>query len=493
MLPDLSALLPEWLVAVLSYVGFLAAQLLALAIIPARRRSGAAQTWLLLIFLQPILGWALYLLIADRNLSRSRRLRQETMEALIAEQLDAWMAAEALRPVVAPDPPDHYKPLIRLGWRVGGFPAFGGNHVEFLPDYDEAIGRLAADIDAATQNVHIEYFALAMDATTEVVFQALERAAARGVKVRVLFDHLGSVVYRGYRAMRRRLRAANIEAYRVLPVDLFDAEFSRFDLRNHRKIAVLDGAVAYIGSQNLIDKTYHRSDGLAYEDLVARVTGPVATQLDAVFAADWYAETKDVLPFATPLHRGTVAPTGSVLAQVLPSGSAHDLESNLRLFVSLLHQAQRQIVIVTPYFVPDVTLLDAMTTAAQRGVSVTLIVSGMPDQFLVSRAQWSYYEELLEAGVKVRVYNPPVLLHTKTISIDNDIAVIGSSNLDMRSFRLSLEVTLMLYDPGAVARLRTVEAAYLARSSRIVLEEWRRRSSVQKFAENLARLFSPLL
>ncbi len=163
---------------------------------------------------------------------------------------------------------------------------------------------------------------------------------------------------------------------------------------------------------------------------------------------------------------------GATLCQVLPSGSAFANENNLKLFVALIHASRKKLVICNPYFVPDDALMLAVVSAAQRGVDVTLINSEAHDQFLVAYAQRSYYEQLLRAGVKVRLYRPPTLLHSKTMSIDDDIAVIGSSNLDMRSFQLNLEVTLVCYDPGVVVDLRQAEAEYLTRSRLITLEEW---------------------
>jgi cardiolipin synthase A/B len=181
------------------------------------------------------------------------------------------------------------------------------------------------------------------------------------------------------------------------------------------------------------------------------------------------------------------------LAQIVPSGPGHETENNLKLFIALVHEAREKVVIITPYFVPDTALLAAMQIAARRGVQVKLIVSGIADQFLVSRAQWSYYDELLEAGVEIYEVEPPVILHAKNMSIDDNIIVIGSSNMDMRSFQLSLEVTTIWYSPEAVTKLRLIEASYLARSIPVDLAVWRQRPFSKRFVENLARLFASLV
>jgi cardiolipin synthase len=476
------------------YAVLLAVQLLALAIIPQRRKPAAAQAWLLLIFLSPPIGWLLYLLLGNPRLSRRRRAQQRYADQIIARKLQAARRLPDQQALLAPAVAPSQAGLVRLNQRAGGFPAFAGNHVEFLPDYDGAIACIARAIDGAERYVHLEYYALAMDATTECVFAAMERAAARGVKIRVLFDHVGSLRYPRRREMLQRLSAAAIEYRRTLPVSLFDLEFSRADLRNHRKIVIVDGQIGFTGSQNLVLKTYHRKDGLYYEELVACVRGPVVAQLEAVFATDWYSETGVVLDGPRfPEVAAEPRPAGSEVAQVVPSGPGYDGENNWKLFVALIHEARRRLVITTPYFVPDEALLAAIAIAAQRGVDVTLIASGIADQFLVSRAQRSYYEELLEAGVQIRLLNAPVLLHAKNMSIDDDIAVIGSSNMDIRSFALNMEVTLVIYDRGVVGRLRAIEASYLARSTPVDLEAWRQQPWPQKFVQNTVRLLSAVL
>ena len=193
-----------------------------------------------------------------------------------------------------------------------------------------------------------------------------------------------------------------------------------------------------------------------------------------------------------PERMPTPAATGEVLCQVLPSGPGYDDDNNLRLFVELFHAAQNRIVIANPYFVPDDAMMLAITSAAQRGVDVTLIVSAIGDQFMVYHAQRSFYEELLRAGVKIYRYQSPVLLHSKHLSIDDDIAVIGSSNMDLRSFQLDLEVTLICYDSGVVAEMQKVFADYLRHSTRLNAREWATRPAAVKFFDNLLRLTSSL-
>jgi cardiolipin synthase len=311
----------------------------------------------------------------------------------------------------------------------------------------------------------------------------------------VLIDHLGDIQF--IKPVLKRLREGNVAVHEMLPVRIFDREWSRLDLRNHRKIVVVDGHIGFTGSQNIIDSNYHKSGnikkGLYYIELVARITGPVVGQLDAAFRTDWYAETNVALSKDTaPEVEFIPVKTGDALCQVLPSGPGFDNDNNLKLFTELFHGAQRKIVIANPYFVPDDALMTAITSAAQRGVDVTLIVSEIGDQFMVFHAQRSFYEELMRAGIKIYRYKTPVLLHAKHMTIDDDIAVVGSSNMDIRSFQLDLEVTLICYDKGVVADMQTVFADYLRHSTLLNAGEWETRPVSVKFFDNLMRLTSAL-
>jgi cardiolipin synthase len=279
----------------------------------------------------------------------------------------------------------------------------------------------------------------------------------------------------------------------MLPLRL-RGDCNRWDLRNHRKILVVDGEIAYTGSLNLIQPNYHRRDAIVYDEQMARVSGPAADALDAVFRTDWYSETGEQLGAeGNPEHAVELRVRGQTLCQVLPSGSGFDNENNLKLYVALIHAARHTIVICNPYFVPDEALMLALVSAALRGVDVTLVNSEVHDQFLVAYAQRSYYEELLRAGVKIRLYRTPTLLHTKTMTVDDDIAVIGSSNLDMRSFQLNLEVTLACFDQGVVAEMRRAEATYAERSRSLDLDAWRQRPLPERLFENVTRLMSAIL
>lgn len=477
---------------VLAFVGWLIPFVL-LFIVPANRKPSSATAWLLLAFLLPYLGVILFLLLGSPKLSRRRLAQQRTMDDLIRKSVAEASAKPELHALLDPPIPPRYEPFVRLNTNLGYLPAFEGNCVELLPSYNSLFECIAAEIDRARHFVHLEYFTLSRDEETEGVFSAMERAVSRGVKVRVLMDHLGSRKYPHFKEMREGLTAAGIEHHLMLPLRFFGASYTRPDLRNHRKIAVIDGQVGFTGSQNLIKRNYDRKDAIYYDELVARVSGPVVAELEAAFLTDWYSETDLLLDRqVAPEIAFEPKASGNTLCQVLPSGSSFQNENNLKLFTSLIHAARHTLVITNPYFVPDDALMTAITSAAQRGVNVTLVNSEASDQFLVSHAERSYYEELLRANVKIYLYKAPILLHSKHISIDDDIAVIGSSNLDMRSFQLNLEVTLVCYDPQVVTALRRVEAANLSKSRPVILSEWKTRGTGEKLFENISRLTAAL-
>lgn len=451
--------------------------------VPQRRTPAAARTWLLLIFLLPVPGVVLYALFGRAYLP----LRRVELQSRVSRLIQSGAVPTFGNKAAEHDLPTRFREATRLAESLGDFPVVGGNDVELLHDYAGSIARLIADIDAAREHVHLLYYIFADDVIGRAVEAALIKAHRRGVRCLVLVDAHGS---RGAeRGLVPRLVAAGIEVETLLPVGFFRRGTARRDLRNHRKIAVIDGAIAYIGSQNLVDAAFKR--GLVFEELVARITGPVVPQFQAILLSDRYLETGAALVdrdrFFPPL-----VPTGSMVAQSLPSGPGYPQANTLRLVTTLIYAAQKRVVITTPYFIPDETLLEALMAAALRGLEVRLIVSREIDQFLVGFAQRSFYEQLLEAGVSIHPYRKN-FLHAKHLSVDDEVVQIGSSNMDIRSFALNAEVSCIVYHQGLAQKLRSIQERYLADADSLSLEEWRRRPGYVKVAENLARLVDSLL
>jgi cardiolipin synthase len=289
-------------------------------------------------------------------------------------------------------------------------------------------------------------------------------------------------------SLLKRLQAAGIPAREALPAGMFRRNAARFDLRNHRKVAVIDHRVGYAGSQNLVNPEFVA--GYPNEELVARVTGPIVLQLQAVFLQDWFFETGE-LP-ADPDAIVLPAPTGSSLAQILPSGPGYERENAQELLVHLFHRAERRLVITTPYFVPDDPFLQALRTAVRRGVEVRLVVANPVDRWIMAFAQRSYFDELLAAGVRIYMYRPR-FLHAKHVTVDDNLAIVGSVNMDIRSFALNAEMALLVYDPAVVTAMRAVQERYFADSIELTPEEWARRPLWRRIAQNTARLADSLL
>ncbi|HRQ01027.1 MAG TPA: cardiolipin synthase, partial [Terrimesophilobacter sp.] len=460
----------------------------AVVYIPRNRRPQTALAWLLAIFFLPVIGTILFLLLGSRYLPKGRRDKQSEVNRFILALTGGIDESRTEN-----DHPEWLDPIATLNRTLGAMPLVEGNSAELLPDYEESLQAMTDAINAATTFVHSEFYIMILDDTTAPYFDALEAAAARGVTVRVLLDHIATWRYPRYRETTKRLDAMNgVEWHLMLPFRPFRGQFLRPDLRNHRKLLVIDGDVAFTGSQNIIDSSYlKRSNlrrGLHWKDLMVRFRGPVVAGINALFLSDWYAESNEqlLLDAVQPVTEVSVA--HPVDAQVVPSGPAFEGENNLRLFNSLLYAAQERIIICSPYFVPDESMLYAITTAAQKGLDVQLFVSEVGDQPVVYHAQRSYYEQLLSAGVRIWLYRSPTVLHPKHFTIDGSVAVIGSSNMDMRSFSLNLEISVMVHGESFVAQLRELEADYRAHSREINLDEWLSRPLRSQVLNNIARL-----
>ncbi len=464
-------------------------RLVMLVYVPQRRSAAATRTWLLLIFLLPLPGLVCYTLFGRIHVPKFRVERQARASQRIKEVQEQMCKRPAAHPATGPSlsgVPPALLPAAMLAERLGDFDPMGGNSVELLPDYAGSIDRLVADIDAAEHHVHLLFYIFHDDGTGRRVADAAVRAAKRGVNCRVLMDAVGSK--RGYARLAPPMRANGIEVNAMLRVGLFRSNAARFDLRNHRKIAVIDGRAGYIGSQNIADPNFVK--GYPNEELVARITGPAVDQLQAVFLADQYFET------GAPLSESELFPeqpaTGKTTAQVVPSGPGYKHENGQELLITLLHAARERVVMTTPYFAPDEPMLLAICSAAHRGVGVDLIVSKHANQPFTQLAQRAYYDSLLDAGARIHFYMPG-FLHAKHLTIDNDLAMIGSTNLDIRSFALNAEINILFYDPAVVGELRVIQERYLAHSKTLSAAEWARRPLLDKVAQNTARLADSLL
>lgn len=485
----------EWWQITLLLLDYLL-KLAALGWVPAHRRPSSAMAWLLAIFLLPFIGLVLFIMMGSTYVNRRRhKIQDEANELIRTNSKDE------------PDTPPELElsaelqSLVKLNRKLTALPAVAGSLERILPNYEESIQRMAEAIDEAQYSVSVEIYITAYDSTTAPFFEAMERAVKRGVKVRLLWDHIGAHKYPGNKKLKKRLNAMGVDNHMMLPLLPFRWRFRRPDLRNHRKLVVIDGHRAFIGSQNMIEPWYEKKanhkKGRRWVDVMVEITGPIVSSMHSVFAVDWYTESNEEIDFMTPGQLCTwlddnQMETGVDVMQVVPSGPGFTTEPNLRLFTSIVHHAKKNLRIVSPYFIPDESLLEAVTTACYRGVNVELYVSEKSDQALVGHAQASYYQELLNAGVKIYLYPQPYVLHTKLMIADGEVAVVGSSNMDMRSFELNYELSLMVGEGRLLDGLRDLTAQYREKSTLLTDKQWSLRPWYKKYLDNVARLTSAL-
>jgi len=461
---------------------------LTLRVISRRRPTGVSLAWITMVVAFPVLGAASYVLVGEPWLSRRRAARNAEISELLQEPI-----AELGRRFGVEGDHEHHvaRAVAAIGRSTGFSPALGGNRIEILGASDIFFDRLIADIDAAETSCDLEFYIWHDGGRVEDVTEAVVRARQRGVKCRVLVDAVGGkgLLKRGRGAS---LRKAGVDVRTALPVGLIRGGFRRLDIRNHRKLALIDDRVAYTGSQNMADpEFFKKASGVGpWVDVMARLEGPAAAQLSVIFEVDWameHARDVDVAGWVPD-----VSAAGEAVVQVVPSGPGQKPSALYRMLAAAVHGAERTLTMTTPYFVPDEAFMSGLVAAAMRGVETTVVVPARINGPLVRLASRAYYDELLDAGVRVLAYNKG-LLHTKTIAVDGALGLIGSVNLDRRSFWINYELSLVVRGGGAVADLEEILRRYIDHSEPIERTHWARRGALTRTAENAARLFSPIL
>ncbi len=465
---------------------------LSVIVIMRRRPLAVSLTWIVIATFIPFAGLVLYALVGENRLG-SRRLRRhrEVSEELFPQAVTLW--AERERAWI-PEPGE-FAPVAAFGTATCGLPPLVGNSHDLLAGPGEFLEALVRDIDQGEHHCHILTYIWQPEGAGGVVAAALQRAAERGVACRLLVDGVGSRAFLGS-GQRRAMRRSGVRVVEALPVGVIRLLFRRVDLRNHRKIAVIDGRVAYCGSHNITDETFGmggRKPVGPWIDASVRVEGPAAGALQMVFLRDWLLDSDESIDDPAPFLPTFDRPVGSGAAfQPLPSGPGDEPRAIEQAMLTAIYGARQELVITTPYFVPSESMLVAILAAARRGVSVHVVVPRRNDSLLVAAASRSYFMELLEAGVGVHLYRP-ALLHAKTMTVDGRLALLGSANLDIRSFTLNFEISLFAYDQQCATRLRVLQETYIKESERLDAESWRTRAWARQFLDNAAQLLSPVL
>lgn len=452
----------------------------------ARLEPPVRLAWLLMVVVVPVAGFVGYLLFGEIRLRRGYlQTRHHVRERLSGQ----WRRG----PHDLQDPlPDHAEPVIRCARAVGGFSAVAGNALHLLPEDDSAIDRLAAAIDAARDHVHLLFYIWLPDGSGVRVADAAIRAAERGVAVRVIVDAVGSRLL--VRSPHwQRMQAAGVECRAAYPVvyPLLQVLFQRIDLRNHRKIVVIDNLVAFTGSRNCADMAFAIKPRFApWIDILVRIEGPVVRQMQAAFLADWMSYTGQDLGHmldTTLPHRD-----GGAIAQVIATGPDRRQADMSDAITTMIHAARRHLTITTPYYVPQSPLDSAIRTVARRGVRVTLILPERNDSLFVDATSQGLWHGLLSAGVTMRLFRGG-LIHSKIITVDGEMAMLGSANLDRRSFELNYELNLLVVDAALTSELDARQRSYVARSRRLTLSEVRRWPWWRRLRNNILALAAPLL
>ena len=465
---------------------------LAFRVIMRRCSVGESLAWVLLIFVFPIFGPLIYLTLGELRLGRRRRQRVEELVPPIQD----WIRelAERFQIDWTVQGQEHHESLARLAGSSLGFPALPGNRIDLEGDWQAVFRRLVDDIDAAKTTCHLEFYIWQPEGIVLEVEAALIRASQRGVVCRVLVDAMGSRSFLRSRSAAK-MREAGIEVLAALPGGLVRMLFVRFDLRLHRKVVAIDGRIAYTGSLNLVDPRCFKQDAAVgqWVDAMVRIEGPAVEALGITFLGDWYVESSDDLKTLREQNGVTHQPErGDCPIQALPSGPAFRTEAIEQILIMAIYLARRELVLTTPYFVPSESLRMALESAARRGVEVTLIVPAKVDSLMVRYASQAFQGDLLKAGVRIATFEGG-LLHTKSMTVDGQLSLFGSLNLDPRSFRLNFEISLIIYDRDFTQQLRALQQSYLDQSQWLDRDSWNARSMGVRIAENVARLAGPLL
>ena len=474
---------------------------LSLRVIMRKLSYGVSLAWLVVVLLVPFLGGFFYLLFGENRIPEKRTERAKVSY----NHYQRWLKSLQERAPVTWDTLNpECSPLHRQAKTLVGIPAMAGNSLTLITSPEEIIGSIAEEIEKSTSTCHLQFYIWQEGGRVDKIIDALTLAVARGVTCRILLDSIGSRDFLTSKTATKMIKAG-IKIQESLPAGILKALFSRIDIRNHRKIVVIDGKVAYTGSQNMVDPDVFKKDaGVGnWIDVMVKVEGPVVESLAGTFVSDWFLET-DVGQFRsqsllqsldTVREVGDIQQrpiTGNSAVQLVPSGPGFVPEAIHSLLLTTIYAARQELIMTTPYFIPDEPLLAALKAAAQRGVTVKVIVPKKNDSRLVKYASRARYEELVESGVEIFLFHGG-LLHSKTITVDGSFSLFGSVNLDMRSFWLNFEATLFIYCETFTQQLLAVQQEYLEQSEELDIVTFTERGVVEKFKENSTLLIAPLL
>lgn len=451
------------------------------------KRPAVTTAWVLLLLFLPVASVVAYLLLGETWFGRTRTRRHRLVLALL-DVPEHHGHRDPKASLVTLDESD--RQLASLAEKVSHVAPTGGNELNLTGDSAEAIRHMCADIDAARHSVHLLTYIYLDDDAGRQVAEALQAACQRGVACRVLCDAVGSAAFLKS-TLAAQLCRSGVQLHAALPVALLRRALSRIDLRNHRKLLVLDGEVAHVGSMNIASASFAPEPRYApWIDCMVRAHGPLVREVQLVFLEDWFFETGEDLSKLLE-HHPDLRPDG-VAAQFVASGPNFENAAMTQLVQACLHVARHRAVITTPYFVPDIETVMAMCVAARRGVEVSLVVPRRNNSHLVAAASRGSYDVLLDSGVRIFEYTKG-LLHAKTLAVDDRLSLVTSANLDRRSFELNFEASMLVYDDRFTGDLHRLQAGYMSDCLEVDAAAWRKRPVGRRLLEGAASLLSPLL
>jgi len=449
------------------------------AVLITKKGATSPIAWCLVILLVPLLGsllfWVFGYTYLYRPLKRKRRHHRGFRGRLPTGPHGA---------IVSPE----WKHIARIAWELDDSPPSQGNAVKLLPNTVKAFAAMLEAIRSAQHHIHLEFYIVRNDEAGKEFIALLTEKAKQGVQVRFLYDSMGGL-YFGRRGIKDLL-AAGGQVVPFLPLNLFRSRL-RVNLRNHRKIVIVDGKVGFTGGMNLGDEYLGRSKKFGYwRDQMLRLEGPAMAGLQRIFVEDWDFTTKKLLKGADYFPPQTEA--GNSVVQVIASGPDQEVNVSREVYMAAIASARERVYISTPYFIPDTGMLDAIRLARYRGAEVRLIMPTISDHFLSHYASRYYWQDILSRGVKLYLYTRG-MMHAKYIAVDGQICIVGSANMDPRSLQLNFEAGCVLFDPALTKELEASFEEDMKHAKSMDLAAFNRRSFATKLAENGCRLFSPIL
>ncbi len=448
--------------------------------------------YLLITVLFPGIGAAIYFAVGvnyrknklySKKIATDKQLLNDIRKKVMLESEKSWDTGEA--------EVKSHKKLARLLMNDDS-PLSGDNEVELLINGEEKFPKVIEALKSAKHHIHIQYYIFENDGIGNQIKDILIQKVSEGVKVRFIYDDFGSRSIR--RSLVPQLVTGGVEAYPFYKI-LFVALSNRTNYRNHRKIIVIDGCIGFVGGINVSDRYINEpaNDNPVYwRDTHVMIKGPGVFYLQYLFICDWNFSAKKHLKIEKDFFCTEKSKKGHAIVQMAASGPDSDTPTIMLSLIEVIGMAQEEILITSPYFIPGETILDALNMACLSGVKVKLLVPKVSDSAIVNAAARSYYSSILDCGAEIYLYKKG-FVHAKTIVADGQLAIVGSANMDHRSFELNFEVNSMIYDKKIATQLKDAFFTDLEDAEKINPKTWDKRSLFKQLPEKICRLLSPLL